>query len=354
MLQEAIVVSSSLHPKAGSECWLLLQVSHLQQQHPILQWDEALWYIRSWTRCFLGTRAKCLWRLSPTAQHVWCCQLHLPKRTSTWWWWNVSPFWPLISTPYWSDPSSRSRWELLLCSACGSKGVHIGCGRLHWSTMEWDCDDCNLQSKRLDRKEPERPQTRAISALSTPPPVPALNSVGPVKRPHPSEETSSDADSDVDVIVISDAEDSVGSLPSSKFATLGSVSFANKLLWNDLLINVSLSFKSIRTFHEYFLTETTFSSLNRVQSFSQVLKAQRRPGTWRGGGATSVPVPGAHPVSASTALSTTYDSKSPRTIKSSYGSTSSSFIFQQINFDISVVCNFGSSLLVACFCLVSV
>lgn len=49
-----------------------------------------------------------------------------------------------------------TRWELVLCSTCGSQGIHIGCGRLKWTKPEWHCPACSavVQPKSAtDREE---------------------------------------------------------------------------------------------------------------------------------------------------------------------------------------------------------
>ena len=141
------------------------------------------------------------------------------------------------------------RWELLLCSSCGSKGVHIGCGRLDWSTMEWDCEDCNLKSRTVIS-----PKLMIVPSINT------VNITSrPLKRPHSPDNvqnsssssrssrsnnntsntsntsntinttstsnksnsgcSSSDSDSDVDVESITDTESSLSSQLSQSIAS---------------------------------------------------------------------------------------------------------------------------------------
>lgn len=54
-----------------------------------------------------------------------------------------------------------TRWQLVLCSTCGSQGIHIGCGRLKWTKPEWHCPACSavVQPKgATDRKEKHQTQ----------------------------------------------------------------------------------------------------------------------------------------------------------------------------------------------------
>ena len=107
---------------------------------------------------------------------------------------------------YFENALNNRRWELLLCNSCGSKGIHIGCGRLDWSTMEWDCEDCNLKTRT------------GVSPKVGPSFVaPSMNTVNitsrPLKRPHSpdittssSNSTSTDSDSDVDVESFNEGE----------------------------------------------------------------------------------------------------------------------------------------------------
>lgn len=114
----------------------------------------------------------------------------------------------------------------MLCSSCGSKGIHIGCGRLDWSTMEWDCDDCSsLESRRNSANASpatEVPTVPQASAMLTPVIANAFTPRLGVKRPHPGDSTSdSEADAnssgderEVDIISVSDAESPANSLAS--------------------------------------------------------------------------------------------------------------------------------------------
>jgi hypothetical protein len=33
-------------------------------------------------------------------------------------------------------------WELVLCKYCAAKGIHVGCGKLNTSNLNWECYDC--------------------------------------------------------------------------------------------------------------------------------------------------------------------------------------------------------------------
>lgn len=121
------------------------------------------------------------------------------------------------------------RWELLLCSSCGSKGIHIGCGRLDWSTMEWECDDCSsLESRRTSANgspTAEVPATVPLASSMLNPAVAASTTATRtgVKRPRSEDSTSesedkssssSEDESEVDITSISDAESPDSSLAS--------------------------------------------------------------------------------------------------------------------------------------------
>ena len=92
---------------------------------------------------------------------------------------------------------------MLLCSSCGSKGVHIGCGRLDWSTMEWDCEDCNLESRRMIAKSENKISPAFLNAVTI--------TNRPAKRPRPPDDEPSSEESDVDI-------ESVPDLGSPSFA----------------------------------------------------------------------------------------------------------------------------------------
>ena len=120
---------------------------------------------------------------------------------------------------------------MLLCSSCGSRGIHIGCGRLDWSTMEWDCEDCNLKSH--NRNSP-KVGSSAITPLINPVNITSRS----FKRPHPLDNVrnsnssssssvnstnssiSSDSDSDVDVESLDDTESPFSSSLSQSIQSL--------------------------------------------------------------------------------------------------------------------------------------
>jgi hypothetical protein len=116
----------------------------------------------------------------------------------------------------------------LLCSSCGSKGIHIGCGKLDWSTMEWDCDDC---SSLDSRRNSANASPNAEVPVTVPPASTLLNpaviasATAPrtgVKRPRSGDSTSeseaeagsSDDEGEVDIISVSDAESPANSVAS--------------------------------------------------------------------------------------------------------------------------------------------
>lgn len=118
----------------------------------------------------------------------------------------------------------------MLCSSCGSKGIHIGCGKLDWSTMEWDCDDCgSLQSRRNSASRAAEPSNGGLLP-AIPASTSANNSLTPhsaenmtpraaVKRPRSggltsTSEESSSSESDVDIVSVSDPESPTSSLTS--------------------------------------------------------------------------------------------------------------------------------------------
>jgi len=123
------------------------------------------------------------------------------------------------------------RWELLLCNSCGSKGIHIGCGKLDWATMEWDCEDCSSLVPRRnsgdnDVEIVEPPSVPSVSFDNFP-----LRSA--MKRSHPSDgmstgESSSGNgnDSEIDIISVADSESPSTSMIFRKFAQLF---FINKI-----------------------------------------------------------------------------------------------------------------------------
>ena len=102
----------------------------------------------------------------------------------------------------------------MLCASCGSKGIHIGCGRLDWSTMEWDCEDCSLlESRQNSASRATGSSTLSMTANATVPT--AAEVLAPprtgVKRPRPldfssSEDGSGDEISEIDIVSVSDSE----------------------------------------------------------------------------------------------------------------------------------------------------
>ena len=116
----------------------------------------------------------------------------------------------------------------MLCASCGSKGIHIGCGRLDWSTMEWDCDDCSsLESRRNSANASPNAETPVSVPLAstTLNPTVVTNAMAPrtgVKRPRSGDSTSeseaeaicSDNENEVDITSVSDAESPASSVAS--------------------------------------------------------------------------------------------------------------------------------------------
>ena len=114
----------------------------------------------------------------------------------------------------------------MLCASCGSKGLHIGCGRLEWNITEWDCDDCSQLvgtgrksnnsslSQEAGSSNPARrsltfPSTQSTIVNVSPARV-GSRSAGAIKRPHQDDRSISGADdeSEVDITSISDGDSS--------------------------------------------------------------------------------------------------------------------------------------------------
>lgn len=118
----------------------------------------------------------------------------------------------------------RRRWELLLCNSCGSKGIHIGCGKLDWTTMEWDCEDCSALTARLKKPiepGPSNEPSGEISVLDN-----TLASRASLKRHRSSESSSSsdeNSDLDVEVEIVSD-DDCRTTFASSNCCWIASIS----------------------------------------------------------------------------------------------------------------------------------
>jgi hypothetical protein len=57
-------------------------------------------------------------------------------------------------------PNGRShtmvgtKWELILCTYCGSKGTHIKCGNLTLSNPKWECGDCGPVLQHAQEESP--------------------------------------------------------------------------------------------------------------------------------------------------------------------------------------------------------
>lgn len=129
----------------------------------------------------------------------------------------------------------------MLCSSCGSKGLHIGCGRLEWNVTEWDCEDCSQLARRRESNATQlQTPVVASSSASTPTTSAARRSLafppssssgvvsnghvinisprrnglarptGAIKRPHEDDPrtSSSSEESEVDITCISDADSS--------------------------------------------------------------------------------------------------------------------------------------------------
>lgn len=121
----------------------------------------------------------------------------------------------------------------MLCASCGSKGIHIGCGRLDWSTMEWDCEDCSsLESRRNSAPRAAGPSTTTVPLA----PSIVTETLAPrsaVKRPRPIELSSSSDDSssdesEVDITSVSDPESPSNSLTSPTSTETFNIAFQLK------------------------------------------------------------------------------------------------------------------------------
>ncbi|KAG7157581.1 G2/M phase-specific E3 ubiquitin-protein ligase-like [Homarus americanus] len=54
-----------------------------------------------------------------------------------------------------------SRWEILLCNLCGSTGVHVACGGLSFSCVEWTCPVCaSMVAESVKRTQQETREKR--------------------------------------------------------------------------------------------------------------------------------------------------------------------------------------------------
>ncbi|XP_076036944.1 uncharacterized protein LOC143022559 [Oratosquilla oratoria] len=61
-----------------------------------------------------------------------------------------------------------TRWEVLLCSLCGSTGIHIACGYLAFSCKEWHCHECTaIVTQSFRRLQQEERSKRAHSRSKT-------------------------------------------------------------------------------------------------------------------------------------------------------------------------------------------
>lgn len=90
---------------------------------------------------------------------------------------------------------ANRRWKLMLCSSCGSKGLHVGCGKLEGKKSKWDCDGCReITSKRSSQSRGNLSSTGSESvALKRPYPGKAVG------RPGASSRCISDDDSEVEI-----------------------------------------------------------------------------------------------------------------------------------------------------------
>ena len=67
----------------------------------------------------------------------------------------------------------------MLCSSCGSKGLHIGCGKLDPEKSDWECEDC---CKTAGKSSAESPVNVSNTGSEAPSGSAGLN------RPHPAKE----------------------------------------------------------------------------------------------------------------------------------------------------------------------
>lgn len=82
------------------------------------------------------------------------------------------------------------RWELRLCTSCGSKGVHVGCGGLNLLVSKWDCEDCkpHPQAAPTGKAMPPPPQNKGKNPLRK---RPFKRTAIPLPESHGASETSS-------------------------------------------------------------------------------------------------------------------------------------------------------------------
>lgn len=113
-------------------------------------------------------------------------------------------------------------WNLIICSSCGSKGLHIGCGKLGSHTKKWECDGCRrIVGKRSSIHNHRNLVSNCLEAPSSSAVVSQKNRMVAHKRPYPDEEEEghrsstsnscrdeNDTGSEVEIIDIIPAQDS--------------------------------------------------------------------------------------------------------------------------------------------------
>ena len=47
-----------------------------------------------------------------------------------------------------------TNWKIVLCQYCGSQGIHVLCGKLNWSDLQWGCENCTqmLQNSAMQKQ----------------------------------------------------------------------------------------------------------------------------------------------------------------------------------------------------------
>ena len=86
----------------------------------------------------------------------------------------------------------------MLCSSCGSKGLHIGCGKLEGKKSKWDCDGCREITGKKSSQSRGNVSSAGLEASSQ---LAAVKRCypGKVSRPGASSRCISDDESEVEI-----------------------------------------------------------------------------------------------------------------------------------------------------------
>jgi hypothetical protein len=57
-------------------------------------------------------------------------------------------------------------WELVLCKYCAAKGIHVGCGKLNTSNLNWECYDCTKTLQNVQEGSEMNNDTDATPSTS--------------------------------------------------------------------------------------------------------------------------------------------------------------------------------------------